>query len=75
VRDHKVCCHYCASVTDSIPLQRRATEEPPRRVGKRGTYLPSAQVVPELARLGPDLSTLAEELRARLSEPADELGH
>jgi hypothetical protein len=38
-----------------------------------GTCRPSAVVVAELARLGPDLSTLAEELRARLSEPADEL--
>jgi len=75
LRDRTVCDHYCASVTDSIPLQRLATEKPPRRVGKRGSYLPSAQVLEELARLGPGLSTLAEELRARLSEPADELRH
>jgi hypothetical protein len=54
-------------------MRRPAPENPPRRVGTRGTYRPSAQVVAELARLGPDLSTLAEELRAYLSEPADEL--
>jgi hypothetical protein len=64
-------------VTDSTQadLRRKTTEKPPGRVGKRGSYLPSAQVVEELARLGPDLSTLAEELRSRLSEPADELRH
>jgi hypothetical protein len=32
-------------------------------------------VLDELARLGPDLTTLAEELRTRLSEPGDELRH
>lgn len=71
----KASSHYCAAVTDSIPVPRPATEKPPRGVGKRGSYLPSAQVLDELARLGPDLSTLAEELRTRLSEPADELSH
>jgi hypothetical protein len=60
-------------VTDSTPLRPPSSQKPPRRVGTRGTYRPSAQVVAELARLGPDLSNLAEELRACLSEPADEL--
>jgi hypothetical protein len=62
-------------VTDSIPLNRQAKEQPQRGIGKRGSYLPSAQVLEELAVLGPSLSTLAEELRTRLSEPADELRH
>jgi hypothetical protein len=72
VRGRKVCSHYCAAVTDSTPLRRPATEKPPRRLGQRGSYLPSAQVLEELARLGPGLSTLAEELHTHLSEPADE---
>jgi len=62
-----------AAVTDSTPLHGPATEKPPRPIGRRGSYLPSAQVLEELARLGPGLSTLAEELRTRLSEPADDL--
>jgi len=33
--------------------------------------LPSAQVLSELANLGPDLSRVAEDLRVRLSEPTD----
>jgi hypothetical protein len=62
-------------VTDSIPVRRPATQQPRGAVGTRGSYLPSAQVLDELARLGPDLTTLAEELRTCLSEPGDELRH
>jgi len=35
---------------------------------RRKQYLPSEQVVKELASLGPDLAKLAEELRQRLSD-------
>jgi hypothetical protein len=55
-------------------LRRQGTEQPPARpvlpgrAGKRGKYLPSAQVVEELVSLGPDLSTIAAELRNRLTE-------
>jgi hypothetical protein len=74
--DRKVCSHYCAAVTDSTPLRPSPpAEKSPRSVGRRGSYLPSAEVLDELARLGPGLSTLAEELRTCLSEPADELRH
>jgi hypothetical protein len=38
---------------------------------KRGRYLPSAQVLTELASLGPDLGKLADDLRVHLSDPAD----
>ena len=69
----KVSSRSCAAVTDSIPVRRPTTE--PRGVGKRGSYLPSEQVLEELARLGPDLRMLADELHTRLSEPADEVGH
>jgi hypothetical protein len=62
-------------VTESIPLHRPTKEKPARGIGKRGSYLPSAQVLEELAALGPSLSTLADELRTRLSDPADELRH
>ena len=75
MRGRKVCTHYCAAVTDSIPLPPPATQLPSRRGGQRGSYLPSVEVLEELARLGPGVSILAEELRARLSEPADELRH
>jgi hypothetical protein len=37
------------------------------RPGKRATYLPSAQVIEELGRLGPDLSTIANDLRNSLT--------
>jgi hypothetical protein len=36
--------------------------------------MPSAQVVQELASLGPDLSKLAEELRQRLSDSTKDSG-
>jgi hypothetical protein len=62
-------------VTDTTQVRQATTEQAPRRIGTRRSYLPSAQVLEELARLGPDLSTVAEALRARLSEPADELRH
>jgi hypothetical protein len=63
-------------VTDSTrtDLRRTTTDKPQGGVGKRGKYLPSAQVVEELSRLGSGLSTLAEELRSCLSEPADKPG-
>jgi hypothetical protein len=38
----------------------------------RPRYLPSEQVVKELASLGTDLSTLADELRSRLSDPTND---
>jgi hypothetical protein len=67
---------YCAAVTDSTrPDQGRQGAEQALakragqgRLGKRGTYLPSAQVLEEMVRLGPDLSTIAAELRSRLTE-------
>jgi hypothetical protein len=67
---------YCAAVIDSTRPDRhkQGTEQLAARVprddrpGKRATFLPSAQVVEELVRLGPDLSTLAEELRSRLTD-------
>jgi hypothetical protein len=49
--------------------------ERPAGARRRKQYLPSAQVVQELASLGPDLSTLAEELRQRLSDPATDARH
>jgi hypothetical protein len=64
-------------VTDTAgtDLRRQGSEQPlarPSRAdrsGPRGRYLPSAQVVEELVRLGPELSTIADELRSRLTEP------
>jgi len=53
-------------------VRRPTTQHSRDGVGARGSYLPSAQVLDELARLGPDLTTLAEELRTCLSEPGDE---
>jgi hypothetical protein len=56
-------------------LRRQGSEElaarAPRhdRPGKRAKYLPSPQVIEELGQLGPDLSTIADDLRSRLSEP------
>jgi hypothetical protein len=49
-------------------------ENPGDRSGgtrRRKQYLPSEQVVKELASLGPDLRKLAEELRNRLSDQTD----
>jgi hypothetical protein len=73
---------YCAAVIDSTrpDLRSQGTEQPPARpglpgrAGKRGTYLPSAQVVEELGRLGPDLTTIVDDLRSRLSELDRTLG-
>jgi hypothetical protein len=61
---------------DSTPsdLRREGTEQPPARrglpgrPGKRRKYLPSAQVVEELVSLGPDLTTIVDDLRSRLVE-------
>jgi hypothetical protein len=74
---------YCAAVIDSTrpDLCIQGTEQLPARTsqpsrpGKRGKYLPSAQAVEELVRLGPDLSTIAEELRSRLSETSSDPAH
>ena len=41
---------------------------------RRRRYLPSEQVIKELVNLGPDLGTLADELRNRLSDPAVDAG-
>jgi len=62
-----------SAVTDSTWLETRREDsgERPRGVRRRQRYLPSAQVVQELASLGPDLGKLADELRQRLSDPAD----
>jgi hypothetical protein len=65
-----------ASVTNtSLPdMRTRADDE---RSGdaleqrRRGRYLPSAQVMAELAVLGPDLARLAADLRDRLSDQAN----
>jgi len=63
-----------AAVTDSTwpDMTRDNPGDRPRAARRRKQYLPSAQVVNELASLGPDLGKLAEELRKRLTEgPAD----
>ncbi|HEY2312670.1 MAG TPA: hypothetical protein VGH96_03575 [Streptosporangiaceae bacterium] len=64
-------------MTDSTRLDMRHDNSGERPAGarRRKQYLPSAQVVQELASLGPDLSTLAEELRQRLSDPATDARH
>jgi len=49
-----------------------AAEQFGQRSRQRRTYLPSAQVLTELATLGPDLARLADDLRDRLSGPGDE---
>ncbi len=63
---------YCAGVTDPKTTEpRRPVPDKAVRAGRRrARYLPSAQVVEELAAV-PDLSTLAEELRVRLTETSD----
>lgn len=60
-------------MTDSTWLETRREDsgERPRGARRRQRYLPSAQVVQELSSLGPDLGKLADELRRRLSDPAD----
>jgi hypothetical protein len=47
-------------------MTRGDTQRHVTRTGAR--YLPSAQVLAELACLGPDLRRLADDLRDRLSE-------
>jgi hypothetical protein len=63
-------------VTDSsLPDRRGQTpaEQRGKRNRRRRTYLPSAQVLTELASLGPDLGRLADDLRDRLSVPGDDV--
>jgi hypothetical protein len=66
-----------SAVTDSTWLDMRRDNSGERPAGgrRRKQYLPSAQVVQELASLGPDLSKLADELRQRLSDPATDARH
>ncbi len=62
-------------MTDSsLPDMRTqaAREQFGERNHRRRTYLPSAQVLTELATLGPDLARLADDLRDRLSLPNEE---
>lgn len=63
-----------APVTDSsLPDIRTGSDDERGSDGKqrrRGHYLPSAQVLAEIAVLGPDLARLATDLRDRLSDEA-----
>jgi hypothetical protein len=53
----------------SLPEHTRHAGEQRRDGGqRRARYLPSDQVLAELADLGPDLLRLADDLRHRLSE-------
>src|SRR5215469_6404604 len=64
-----------AAVTNSSRPDMYAetsAEQRAERNRRRRTYLPSAQVLTELASLGPDLSMLAADLHARLSGPSDD---
>lgn len=65
-----------AAVTDSsLPgLRTHGADERSSdgRQRRRARYLPSAQVLDELATLGPALTRLADDLRDRLSAPSDE---
>lgn len=66
---------YCCSVTEpSLPDIRTPGADAHRRHSgrARARYLPSAQVLAELAPLGPDLRRLAEDLKDRLTPPTDE---
>jgi hypothetical protein len=65
-----------SGVTDSTWPETRRDSPGERRGGPRRhtQYMPSAQVVQELASLGPDLSKLAEELRQRLSDSTKDSG-
>lgn len=62
-----------SAVTDPTWLETRHDNPGDGSPGtrRRKHYLPSEQVVKELASLGTGLRTLAEELRNRLSDPAD----
>lgn len=62
-----------AAVTDVTPTREQVARQPLHRAGRPARYLPSAQVMAEIASLGPDLGSLAEELRRCLSESADEV--
>jgi hypothetical protein len=63
-----------SAVTDSTWPELRSDNlaERPGGSARRKQYLPSEQVVRELTSLGPDLTKLAEALRARLSDSATE---
>jgi hypothetical protein len=63
-----------ARVTEpSLPDIRVTRADAQRDDARSGVrYLPSAQVLAELASLGPDLRRLAEDLRDRLSGPGDD---
>ncbi|MGB6455853.1 MAG: hypothetical protein WBH47_15365 [Streptosporangiaceae bacterium] len=60
-------------MTEPVPPDiRRPRTDAQRGDGRSRTrYLPSAQVLAELAPLGPDLGRLAEDLRERLTGPSD----
>jgi hypothetical protein len=59
-------------VTEPTTKREQPPRQPLHRAGGPGRYLPSAQVVEELASLGPDLDGLVEDLRRSLSESSDE---
>ena len=42
-------------------------------LSRRRRWLPAAEIAHELARLGPDTTGLAEELRATLTDTTDDL--
>jgi hypothetical protein len=58
-------------MSDSTPMSDKPSREPLHGAGGPGRYLPSEQVVEELASLGPGLDRLAEELRHCLTVKAD----
>ena len=65
-----------AAVTDSFLPDLRthsATDRDGDGPQRPGRYLPSAQVLGELATLGPALARLADDLRERLSATSEEL--
>jgi hypothetical protein len=66
-----------ARVTEPSLPDIRLTHADTQRDGDRTgvSYLPSAQVLAELACLGPDLSRLAADLRDRLSEADAQAQH
>ncbi len=64
---------YCRSVTEPTRSRDQPARQPLHEAGGPGRYLPSAQVVEELASLGPDLVSLPDELRRCLSETAEDL--
>lgn len=60
-------------MTDSTRTSQKPTRKPLHGAGGPGRYLPSEQVVEELASLGPNLESLADELRRCLSDSADDV--